>query len=161
MSADIQTRLERTAFGSALSPHSRQRLAALCELIVAKPGQLLFREGVRHDAAYLLLRGRVDLAMTAPGRGALRILTLGPGDIVAWSAVLGDGRMTCSAQALEDSELLTLPGPALKQLMEADRELGFEFMKVLATALSKRLVATRLQLLDIFSVSAPASANAR
>ncbi len=151
MNSDDAKKLEQTPFGASLTPRSCQRIAHLARHISLPHGQLLFREGADNPNVYLMLRGRVDLSMTIPGRGAIRILTVGSGDLVAWSAVLGDGKMTCSAQVQEDSELLALSGPQLKELMEQDHELGFEFMRVVAVSLSKRLVATRLQLLDLFT----------
>lgn len=160
--ADRLTRLARlaqTTFGAGLTPRCQQSLSELAALVSVKAGQLLFREGVENADVYLLLRGRIDLAMTVPGRGAVRIMTLGPGEMIAWSAVVGDGRMTCSARCMEDSELLAFPGPALREMMEGNHDLGFEFMRVLATALTRRLVATRLQLLDLFSANEPLRGN--
>ena len=93
--------------------------------------------------------------MQVPGRGQTRILTLGPGDLVAWSAILGDGRMTTSAVALEPSELVALPARYVIELCEQQPALGYRFMRGVAQAISRRLVGTRLQLLDLFSNSAP------
>lgn len=153
MSSDRLLRIQHTSFGAALAPQSQQRLAELAEPVHALRGQILFQEGADNANTYLLLRGHIDLEMTVPGRGAVRILTLGPGDLVAWSAVVGDGRMTCSARVQADSDLLAVSGTKLRECMAFDHEFGFDFMRVLSAALSKRLVSTRLQLLDLFASS--------
>ena len=41
------------------------------------------------------------------------------------------------------------------QLCAANHEFGFHLMQRLASSLSKRLVATRLQLLDLFAETPP------
>lgn len=153
--SELTTRIEQTAFGASLSPLSRQKLAAMATHVRLGRGEVLFREGTHNANLYLVLAGQVDLAMTVPGRGTVRILSVGPGEIVAWSAVLGEGRMTCSATAADDSELLAVPAPQLAALMSSEHEVGYEFMRVLAAALAKRLVATRLQLLDLFAAEGP------
>ena len=59
--------------------------------------------------------------------------------------------MTATALVLENSVLIELPGAELLQLCEIDHDFGYALMRRLATTLSKRLVATRLQMLDLFS----------
>jgi CRP/FNR family transcriptional regulator, cyclic AMP receptor protein len=100
---------------------------------------------------YLVRHGRVALEMHVPQRGAVRILTTGPGEMVGWSALLDQGRMTTSALATEDTELVVVPADRLKELCESNSKFGYHLMKRMADALSKRLVATRLQLLDLFA----------
>ncbi|TXT27172.1 MAG: hypothetical protein FD138_2777 [Planctomycetota bacterium] len=46
---------------------------------------------------------------------------------------------------------MNLPGHQLQQLCQSDAEVGFHLMWQVASALSQRLVATRLQLLDLFA----------
>ena len=85
-----------------------------------------------------------------PTRGGVRILSVGPGDMIAWSALLGDGRMTASAVAIEDTEVVAIPAADALALSETHPEFGYYLMQRVANALANRLVATRLQLLDLF-----------
>ncbi len=155
MTDDRLTQLEQTPFGAALTPRSRIFVSELAKPILLSRGQTLFREGAENQFIYLIVEGQIDLSMTVPGRGAVRILTLGPGDLVAWSSVVGDRCMTCTAQSVEATELLTIPSEPLNERMSHDHEFGFEFMRAIASALAKRLVATRLQLLDLFTAIEP------
>lgn len=93
--------------------------------------------------------------MSAPGRGPVHILTIGPGEIAGWSSFLKQGKNTASAVSLEDTEVIAAPADKLRELSEANHEFGFHLMQGMASALSKRLLATRLQLLDLFA-DAPA-----
>lgn len=142
--------LEQLRFTAELPSAMLDALANLASLRQFAAGATLFHEGARHEALYLLCRGRVALEMGAAGRGAVRILSLGPGDVIGWSALLGDGPMTASAVALEPCEVLAIPGGELLALCEADHDAGYALMRQMATALSRRLLATRLQLLDLF-----------
>ncbi len=121
----------------------------------ALPSARLFAEGDQFADFQILLAGHVQLEMNVPGRGRMPILTLGPGDVLGWSAALSDGTMTATATALDSVCTLNVPGEKLRQLCEAQPEVGYHFMKQLAVALSRRLLATRLQLLDLFADHEP------
>ena len=70
--------------------------------------------------------------------------------MLAWSSLLGDGMMTATATATEFSEAVFFDAGELNALLEKNVELGFEMMRVVAKSLSRRLLATRLQLLDLY-----------
>ncbi len=62
--------------------------------------------------------------------------------------------MTATAIALEPAQLIAFPGQTLRELCEADHHFGYRLMFRLSQALSKRLLATRLQVLDLFAAEA-------
>lgn len=142
---------------SAQLPDPVLKAIADAALLVDYPtGSVLFREGSLNDNLYLIVSGRVNLEMCVPARGCVRLLTLGRGDIVAWSAVLGQGLMTSTALAAEDTQLIALSGARLLEICDARPKVGYQLMRRLAHALSRRLLATRLQMLDLFSHESPA-----
>lgn len=118
-------------------------------------GSVIFREGSAYDFISVITLGRVALEMSVPARGDVRILTLGPGDLLGWSPLFGRGTMTATAIASDDLQLLSASGHALRELCERDHEVGYFLYRALADALSRRLLATRLQLIDIFSRESP------
>lgn len=119
------------------------------------PGTPLFMEGTQHNDFHVIATGHARLDMQVPRRGRVPILTAGPGDILAWSALLGDGVMTSSAVAMGPVQTVAFSGEALRQLCESQHEIGYHVMRQLSRSLSRRLVATRLQLLDLFADHAP------
>ena len=141
--------LQKLPFGAELPQASLDRLAEIGELHEFKLGSLLFREGNESRQCFLILEGHVALEMYVPGRGQVRILTLGPGDLLAWSALFG-GRMTTSALSLESTRLIAVPADRLEMLCRENPEFGYHWMRAVAIAMSQRLLATRLQLLDLF-----------
>lgn len=140
---------------SSFSETMLRHLAQLAELRRYDAGGLLFHEGAHCGELFVIRSGKVQLQMRVPGRGSIPILTLGPGQLAAWSAVLGTGEMTTSASAREETTAFVFPVSKLKDLCEQNHELGHRFMEQLAGALARRLVATRLQLLDLFSHETP------
>lgn len=143
--------LVKQRFLDGLSDEHCQRLASIGRVVGFRAGTEIFKEGGRADELYLLVTGRVELCMNIPARGCTPILTLEEGDLLGWSAALGSGEMTASALATTDVEAIGLPGGPLRLLCEQDHTIGFEFMRRVAAALSRRLVATRLQALDLFA----------
>jgi CRP-like cAMP-binding protein len=135
----------------ALSPHARIRLAELGRLVTVADGAVLMREGEPSDFLAIVLQGRVALRLRVPERGQVTVMTVEPGDVLGWSAVVPPYRATSSAIALGATELAHFDGPTLRAALAADAALAAEFYPVLLSAVARRLEGTRLQLLDLFS----------
>jgi CRP-like cAMP-binding protein len=86
-----------------------------------------------------------------PERGPVTILTVEPGDVFGWSALVEPHEATSNAVALEAAEALVFDGPALRRLLAADAALAASVYPRLLTAVARRLVATRTQLLDLYA----------
>jgi CRP-like cAMP-binding protein len=113
-------------------------------------GQFLFREGQPANEFYLIRHGRVALEVSAPGRGALTVQTLGPGDIGGVSWLIPPYRWGFDGQALEPVRAIAIDGGCLRAKCEADHHLGYDVMKRVVSTLVERLHATRLQILDVY-----------
>ena len=135
----------------SLSAHTRIKLAELGQLESISAGEVIVREGEPSDYLAIVLEGRVGLRVRVPERGQVTIMTVEPGDVVGWSAVVPPYRATSTAVALVDSELAHFDGPALRETLKADPELAAELLPMLLIAVARRLEGTRLQLLDLFS----------
>ena len=149
----LQKLLAKLGFAAPLSAPTRAALAAVADVVEFAEGTCIFTEGSQHAQFYLLVSGRVALEMNVPARGSVRILSLEAGDLLAWSALLGSGTMTATAWAIEPSTAIVVSADELSRLCEHDPRSGFEIMRQVASALSRRLLATRLQLLDLFEPS--------
>jgi CRP/FNR family cyclic AMP-dependent transcriptional regulator len=143
--------LYELSFAKGLPPRAMEALATMAELETVAEWEVLFREGALCQDLFLVQTGFFTLDMHVPARGRVTILTVGPGELLGWSALLGEGSMTATATAVEESRVITLPGDKLRTLCNVDHEFGYSLMRHLAVALSQRLLATRLQLLDLFA----------
>lgn len=153
--------LRELAHAAHVSESTLVRVAETCRQVTLTDGAVLFREGEVSSRAYFVREGSVALQINAPPHGATRLLTLGPGELVGWSPFLGAGAMTATAAAVGDVTLLEVDAVALRVLLESEPRAGYEIMRWVASALAKRLTATRLQLLDIYHDEAPRIPEAR
>ncbi len=129
---------------------SVERLSRIAQLRSYPVGRVLFSEAEHHNSIHILCHGMVTLEMRIPNHGVQRILTVGSGELLAWSALLADGIMTTSAVVTEETRAIEFLAEDLKAICEQDFELGYHVMRQVAVSLSRRLLATRLQLLDLF-----------
>jgi CRP/FNR family transcriptional regulator, cyclic AMP receptor protein len=132
-----------------LSPRQRATLAVIARDERPTPGTYLMREG----------RPTLDLGVIVDGRLAVRdrigrddvtLMTLEPGDVFGWSAVL-DGISTASIVADEGARVLLFDGAALRFALEGDRSLALILYRRLLEAVARRLDATRMLARDIYA----------
>lgn len=123
-------------------------------------GTVIFRQGEAARTIYLVCEGHVSLEICAPGVGCRRILTVAPGELLGWSPVLGQDRLTATARALDATKALAVDGRQILAVCEQNPRFGYEFMKRAAIALSQRLNSTRLQLLDVYGGQMAGAAEA-
>ncbi len=129
------------------------KLAQMGRLLEFPAGSLLFREGEIHPFVYLVVAGNVRLDIYVQGRGNVELMTLTAGDLLGWSPLVEDRPMSLRATTQDTTRLIRFDAPAIRRFCEQDYEFGYHFMRVVATAFAKRLLATRLQLLDLYAES--------
>jgi CRP-like cAMP-binding protein len=149
--ASLVAVLNSTWFASGFPPTIQTRLAELSRPYTAEPGTELFREGDPSDILGIVILGRVALRTLVPERGDVTILTVEPGDVFGWSAVVPPYRATSTATAIEPVEAIAFDGPPLRAALREDPVLAAALYPRLLVAVSRRLNATRLQLLDLFA----------
>lgn len=98
-----------------------------------------------------MTKGRVALRTHVPERGDFTILTVEPGDVYGWSALVPPYRATSTAVAIEAVEAITFEGPALRGALREDAALAQALYPRVLVAVARRLNATRVQLLDLFA----------
>lgn len=158
---DVIVALDGTWFGEGLPPETQQRLAGIGRFKLVPSGTEILREGEIAETLGVLLRGRVALRMLVPERGMVTILTVEPGDVIGWSAIVPPHRSTSTVVAIEDAEILELSGDRLRGALRADPLLAATLYPRVLQAVSRRLNETRLQLLDLFAREAVAGEGLR
>lgn len=151
--APIMEALQKMALTQDLGPQQLQKLAAMAAEAEFSEGDVIFREGDIGDTLYLVREGRVGVDMHVPGRGNVRIASVEPGQLLGWSALFAPMRKTATARVLAPTRAITLDAQALRRLCMDDRDLGCPIGWGVAGVIARRLKATRVQLLDIYSPS--------
>jgi CRP-like cAMP-binding protein len=147
----VITMLNHTWFGSDLAPETQERLAKLGELQDFEAEEVVLREGEDATEMGILISGRLALRTLVPERGPVTILSVEPGDIFGWSAVLPSVKAQSTVVATEKSQALVIEGTKLREALKADHALAASLYPRVLQAVARRLRATRLQLLDLFA----------
>jgi CRP-like cAMP-binding protein len=133
-----------------------RELAVLGRLVEYSEGALIFQNQDPALYCYLIVEGSVSLEICGPGVGCTRLLTIGAGDLLGCSPVLGQSELTATARALTTpTRMVELNGSEVVKSCEKNPEFGYQFMRCTALAMAKRLTATRLQLLDMYRADSP------
>jgi CRP/FNR family cyclic AMP-dependent transcriptional regulator len=147
--------LEKIDFLEGFPPTYLEPLAAVAEVVSVPTNEELFREGEKSPCIYLVISGKVALEIWVAGTGATRIQTVGPGKLLGWTPILAQGPMTARAIALEPCRLVAINAMQVLDACAQNPRFGMEFMRRTAIALSRRLNATRQQLLDSYQAGMP------
>ena len=110
----------------------------------------VMREGDRAVSLFLIRGGRIALESHLPGRGAVQVETLGPGDVLGWSALFPPHYWHLDGRAIEPALAFELDGECLRNKIEADKDFGYAITRRLLHVVHRRLERARLQQLDVY-----------
>ena len=155
--ADLE-QLRRIHIFSSLPDGILSEIARLGGIDTYEAGEVIFYQGDRARYLYGILDGRVDLGLQLRDKVVdfdvvyeesiveksevrekhIIIDRIGPGEILAWSALVGQGVFSTTARCLEPTTLVSLPREKLKPLMDQDTRAGYLIMSDLAGIISQR-----------------------
>lgn len=138
--------IEAIAFLQNLGEPYANQVASMMQLQEYAAGGVIFREGHESANIYFVLQGKVRLSINLGPHKSMTVQTLGPGELLGWSPVLGQKHMTATASAIQRCRLAALSVSQLMGLCEQDRHFGITFLRQLAISISERLAATRRRL---------------
>ena len=150
MPQTLEPLLRGHKFFAGLDSEYLTLLTGCASNVVFAADSFLFREGEPAETFYLIREGKVALEIAAPGRGALVVQTLGPGDVAGFSWLFDPHRWEFDGRAVERVLAVQMDGACLRGKCDADPRLGYELMQRFAGLMTSRLQATRLQLLDVY-----------
>ena len=148
---NVATELGTAWFGAGLSPHAIGRLSEFASAQTYEAGDVVMREGDESHPFGIVTAGRVALRLLVPERGTMTILTVEPGDVVGWSALVPPFRATSTAVAVEPTRMVQFDVPALRKALREDAALAATVYPRVLEAVARRLGATRHQLLDLYA----------
>jgi CRP/FNR family cyclic AMP-dependent transcriptional regulator len=137
---DLLRQMDLTA---GLSDPELGELAKIARHTDLPPAAVVFREGQNQSVIYWVVDGAITLETTGARLKPIVLLTVGPGEVLGWSALVGDSRMTARASTVTNTRLIGFPADDLKKLCDQNHELGYHVMNSIAENLSRRFHATR------------------
>lgn len=93
-------------------------LAGVSETRLYQKGERIFAEGDPADHFHMIVRGRAKIFRATPAGKDLILTLLGPGDPVGAVAVYMNSPFPATAEALEDTVLLSIPSSSFYELLD-------------------------------------------
>jgi len=124
-------------------------LAALAELGSRRhlaDGETLLEQGRAAVELYAIVRGRIVLRAADDSSSAI-VATLGPGDILGWSALREHATALTSAEAAAETEVIAIPVDAVIDLAAGGSSQARRLVQRLIAIAAADLEASRAQLL--------------
>jgi len=112
-----ETLLTQAALFQGLPPANTQAVLQRAKRVGIERGALLFRQGGRAGAIYVLVRGKIKLTQVQPDGQEVIVRIIGPGDVFGAIAAFGDAIYPVSAEAAQAAEVLAWDGKAMAGLL--------------------------------------------
>jgi len=126
-----------------------ERIAKIAQLKSVKAGGSVDIQGEPADKFYILVAGRLAVVLTLDfgvAHQTYQLMTLGPGQMFAWSGLVGNPHYTAGSRAISDCSFLEFAVRDLERLFEEDPRLGYVMMRLVAQTIASRLRHMQLQL---------------
>ncbi len=147
----IKDILKELSFFKDMSGEMLEYIAGCGQNMHFAPNEFMGRENEAADFLYVIKKGNVAIQVIHPIKGPLTIRTLGSGELAGFSWIIPPYRLQFDIKALEHTSVVALDGTCIRKKCEEDHHLGYLLMKQSAAIMNKRLIDTRIQLLDVYS----------
>ncbi len=146
---DIKAFLKGISGFERLEESEIERFAKIAKLGSVKAGEPVDVQGEPADKFYILLTGRLAVVLTLDFgvvHQTYQVMTLGPGQMFAWSGLVGNPYYTAGSRAITDCTFWEFDVKELEKLFEEDYRLGYVMMRLVAMTIASRLRNIQLQL---------------
>lgn len=122
-------------------------LAFSAENVVATPDEVIYREGARSDASFVVVSGQVALWPGGEGKDKAEepLATVGPGTLLGEMALFIETQRPNTAIAVERTEMIRIRRALFKRMLQEYPDIA----RAMHASLSGRLQATTGQLVQI------------
>jgi CRP/FNR family cyclic AMP-dependent transcriptional regulator len=105
-----------------------------------KPGEVLFREGDRGDAMYVVVDGKVRIGKQIPGAGEEALAFMERGDWFGEMALIDNQPRSAEATAHDSGAVvLAIPSDVVSGLLDIRKVSSLRLLKILCSLVAKRL----------------------
>ncbi|MBE1502272.1 CRP-like cAMP-binding protein [Amycolatopsis lexingtonensis] len=137
--------VEPTSFWAGLTPADQRALAEAATRRSYRHGDTLCREGDRSNVVLVLLAGHARILYGTPDGREVIAAVRGAGDVIGELAAIDKLPRSATVEALEDLEILEVPGDRFATLCRTRSRMSWALLLVLST----RLRSVGKQWLDV------------
>ncbi len=116
----------------SMDDDERRALAGVMDLMEARAGETLFREGEAGDSLLCVVDGRLDTLVHDIAGQEIVLDAIGPGDVVGEMSMLDGRARSATLRCTEDARLLTLGRDELLRLLPRSPHMAFDMMAQMA-----------------------------
>ena len=115
------------------------KLAPLAEEVNYKENDVIFRHGEPADSFGMLLRGKILLNAEAKPGLIVSLGTIKEGYSFGWGVLLPGSSHRNDAVALEPCQVLMISAQTMLDLLDSDRDVGYQLLRKFITIMKNRL----------------------
>jgi CRP-like cAMP-binding protein len=146
------TFLLETPMFEKLDPLEIQEIIHIVEIEQYQAGDVVFREGDKGDAWFVLYRGAVEV-LKHGATGEKRIAELGSQACFGEISILDGSPRSATIRATEDSVAFRVPREAFGGLIDDDHLVAYKLLHQMAILLAERQRTTTLRLSELLNAS--------
>ncbi len=143
--------LTKSAVFQGMDPDQLAFVAGCGWRVHITAGDTVFKLGEPADRFFVLESGRVALEVRGAHARALRVTTVGAGEVLGWSWLFPPYTWQFDARAVDEVQAVAFDGACLRAKLEDDPTFGYDLMKRFGAVVLERLHAARLQLVDLYA----------
>lgn len=132
-------------------------LEVLCQIlqpIHVQKDQILIREGKRSPAAFLVIRGELQVEKTLPGKTKRILVSRVPeGEWIGMVSIMDGQPATATITALTDGHVLAMDRANFEALQSQDSATSMRFIRTILACMAQQLLRVNQHLLELRSVT--------
>jgi CRP-like cAMP-binding protein len=153
---DVREFLKGIPEFQTLKDEDIDRVARIAKRGQVKAGQPIDVQGEPADRFYILETGRLGIVLDLDlgvSKKSYVVTTIGPGDMFAWSGLVGNPNYTAGSRAMTDCTFVSWKVDELVAQFDEDTRLGYVMIRTVARTIASRLRAMQLQLVQQYALS--------
>lgn len=120
-----------------------RKLASIAQEITFHEGEIIYRQGDKGKAVYLIQEGKVAIEMDIPGQDQVVMNYLGPGEFFGWSSLFPLEHKMAWTRASQATQALMFDADALRDACRIDHTLEYVIVRRAGRDMVNRIKATR------------------
>jgi CRP/FNR family transcriptional regulator, cyclic AMP receptor protein len=124
-----------------LNERELESVAKIAKTETLGAGARLTEIGAPASRAYLIKEGSVTIFVHGADGSEMPVDSVGPGDVIGWSALTGPYTYTAACSCAERSTLIVLNGSRIRELFEVNNHIGYRVLKCMGSIVAKRMHA--------------------
>lgn len=145
--------LRSLPFFQELTPEELEQVVALGRVVTYPKEMILFREGDKGEALYVVLEGSVRVSKAVPGSRDEAMAFMERGSFFGEMALVDEFPRSATAVASQDCKVLFIDKQAFIQLIQGDPVIGRKILWAFCRTLSLRLRETTDRIVALSSFS--------